>query len=89
MPAITTEEHRQSAARVRTLLAAYEKARDLVNIGAYVHGSDPEIDAALAKLPDINAFLQQRHDDFTSFDATCNRLMAITEQVPEEVDHAA
>ncbi len=87
MPAITTEEHKQNAARVRTLMAAYEKARDLVNIGAYVQGSDPEIDAALAKLTDINAFLQQRQDDFTNFDTTCEQLINIA--INQEVEHAA
>lgn len=89
MPAITTEEHRGRAAVVRKLMAAYEKARDLVNIGAYVAGSDPEIDTALAKLTDINSFLQQRQDDFTPFDVTCQQLTSLSEPVLQEVDHAA
>jgi len=67
MPYVTTEEHRRYAAEMRKLMATYEKARDLVNIGAYVHGSDPEIDASLAALPKINAFLQQPADEATPF----------------------
>ena len=31
----------------------------MINIGAYAKGSNPEIDAAIAKMPDINAFLRQ------------------------------
>jgi flagellum-specific ATP synthase len=68
MPYVTSDEHRKYAAEMRKLMATYEKARDLVNIGAYVHGSDPEIDASLAALPKINAFLQQPADEATPFD---------------------
>jgi flagellar protein export ATPase FliI len=68
MPYVTTVEHRRYAAEMRKLMATYEKARDLVNIGAYVHGSDPEIDASLAALPKINAFLQQSAEEATPFD---------------------
>ncbi len=77
MPAITTIEHRQFAARLRKLLAAYEKARDLINIGAYVSGSDPEIDAALLALESIDAFLQQNHLDFTAMEKTRQLLASI------------
>lgn len=73
MPAVTTPEHRAQAARARKLLATYEKARDLVNIGAYVAGSDPEIDAALAALPALMDFLQQSVE-FTPFEDTLRRL---------------
>lgn len=59
MPAITTAKHREKASRIRKLMATYEKARDLINIGAYVSGSDPEIDAAIATMPGIEGFLQQ------------------------------
>ena len=68
MPYVTTVEHRRYAAEMRKLMATYEKARDLVNIGAYVHGSDPEIDASLAALSKINAFLQQSAEEATPFD---------------------
>lgn len=77
MPAVTTLEHRTSAAMVRKHLATYEKARDLVNIGAYVSGSDPEIDAALEALPAINAFLQQGKE-FTPFEQTEQMLQEIS-----------
>jgi flagellum-specific ATP synthase len=69
MPAVTTPEQRAWAAQARRLLAAYEKARDLINIGAYVKGSDPEIDAALMALPALTGFLQQG-PEFTAFETT-------------------
>jgi len=64
MPAITSSKHRQQAANVRKLMATYEKARDLINIGAYVKGSDVEIDAAINALPALNEFLLQGPDFF-------------------------
>jgi flagellum-specific ATP synthase/type III secretion protein N (ATPase) len=77
MPAVTTPEQRENAAKVRKLLATYEKARDLINIGAYVSGSDREIDASLAALSDINDLLQQEQDDFSSFEDTQDRIANI------------
>jgi len=74
MPAVTTLAHVQKAAWIRKHMATYEKARDLVNIGAYVSGSDPEIDAALQVMPDINSFLQQGKDEVSDFKATLNRM---------------
>jgi len=77
MPAVTSKEHIQKAAYIRKNMATYEKARDLVNIGAYVSGSDPEIDSALQVMPDINAFLQQGKDEVTDFDTTLQRMSEI------------
>jgi flagellum-specific ATP synthase/type III secretion protein N (ATPase) len=74
MPAVTSREHVQLAAKARKHLATYEKARDLVNIGAYVSGSDPEIDDALRVMPALNGFLQQDVKDVTAFEDTLARL---------------
>ena len=71
------EAHRADAGTARRLLAAYEKARDLINIGAYVEGSDPDIDAALTILPALNAFLQQPSDEFSTISDTLTMMMAI------------
>ncbi len=81
MPAITTREHLQAAAFARKNLAVYEKVRDLVNIGAYVKGSDPEADTALQVLPDLTGFLQQSRSDVTSFEDTLKHLARISETV--------
>ena len=69
MPSITTSEHRMKAGIIRKHLATYEKARDLINIGAYVEGSDPDIDAAIAAMPSINDLLLQG-PEFCPFDQT-------------------
>jgi len=62
-PAITTREQRAAATEMRRLLAAERDARDLVDIGAYVPGSNPTVDRALALNPAITAFLRQPSDD--------------------------
>lgn len=77
MSAITPREHREVAAMARRHLATYEKARDLVNIGAYVSGSDPEIDAALKVMPDLTRFLQQNSNDVSAFEDTLMMLSTI------------
>jgi flagellum-specific ATP synthase len=63
-PAITSPEQRQAAARVRSLMAAHRDARILLEIGAYVPGSDPLVDRAVALMPAINNFLQQSTDEY-------------------------
>jgi flagellum-specific ATP synthase len=57
--AITTPEQRADATKLRRLLAAYRDARDLIEIGAYAHGSNPTVDAAIELRPRIDSFLQQ------------------------------
>ncbi len=56
---VTSEEHQRLAGDLRRVLATYRDAEDLVNIGAYVEGSNPEIDRALKLMPKVQAFLQQ------------------------------
>ncbi|MFL6154484.1 MAG: FliI/YscN family ATPase [Marmoricola sp.] len=61
--AVTTPDQRQDATRLRRLLAAHRSVKELVEIGAYAPGSDADADAALARLPRIDAFLRQRMDE--------------------------
>jgi flagellar biosynthesis/type III secretory pathway ATPase len=79
MPALISKEHLQLAAYARKNLAVFEKVRDLVNIGAYVKGSDPEIDTALLILPVLTAFLQQDRYDVTPFDKTVQYMTEISQ----------
>jgi type III secretion protein N (ATPase) len=74
MPAVTTPPHRAAAARLRALLAAHDRNRDLVAVGAYRRGTDADADAALDRMPAIEAFLRQEPTDRATFDATLARL---------------
>jgi FliI/YscN family ATPase len=59
MSQVVTDNHRASAGRLRSILATYRKAEDLLNVGAYVRGANPLIDEAIAKIASINTFLKQ------------------------------
>jgi len=72
--------HLAAATRVRELMAAYEDAADLVQIGAYVTGSDPRIDAARKTMPAIEALLRQPPEEATPRDESIRRLLAIAQQ---------
>ena len=63
MDAVTSDEHRELARKMRELLATYESKRDLIALGAYAKGSDARIDAAIARIDRIEAFLRQRRDE--------------------------
>ena len=49
----------EAARRFKQLFSAYRRARDLIAVGAYVRGSDPVLDRAIALYPQLSAFLQQ------------------------------
>jgi type III secretion protein N (ATPase) len=74
MPAVTGDRHRAAAGRLRALLAAYDRNRELVAAGAYRRGTDPDADAALDRIPAIEAFLAQRPDEPEELDRTLARL---------------
>jgi flagellum-specific ATP synthase len=77
MPKVSTREHLMSARRVKQLYSRYMRGRDLVSMGAYVAGSDPELDAALQMWPKIKQFLQQDMDDRVPMPETLLELDAI------------
>ncbi len=56
---LATTEQKEAANQARRLLAVYRENQDLINIGAYKAGGNPEIDEAIEKLPAINSLLQQ------------------------------
>ena len=64
-PAILTRAQRDMGAEIRRLLAAYREAKDLVEIGAYVAGSNPLVDRALRRRDDIDRFLRQDITEIT------------------------
>jgi flagellum-specific ATP synthase len=63
MSELVPQPYQQKAGKIRELLSTYRKAEDMVNIGAYVKGSNPKIDMALKKIDPINSFLIQRYDE--------------------------
>lgn len=68
MSAIATKEHKQLASRLKTVMATYNEAEDLINIGAYKSGSNPDIDYAVRKIKEVNSFLCQGTDEKFDFE---------------------
>jgi flagellum-specific ATP synthase len=60
MTDIVTPEHRELALFARELLAAYRESADLIEVGAYVMGTNPRVDRAIRCRDTLNAFLKQR-----------------------------
>ncbi len=76
---ITTESQQNSAGMIKSTLATYQKAEDLINIGAYVQGSNPKIDRAIEMIEDINAYLCQGIEEKISYDDGLQSLMELTQ----------
>ena len=77
MSAIDTREHKQAAGKLKNVLATYKDAEDLINIGAYKKGSNPEIDYAIDKNKAVNEFLMQATDEKVTFEETVGALEAL------------
>jgi flagellar biosynthesis/type III secretory pathway ATPase len=56
---ISTKEEREAARRIREALATYHQSEDLINLGAYVSGSNPKLDSAIRSRAQLLDFLQQ------------------------------
>jgi len=67
MEDIVEERHRDGARKLKSVLATYRKAEDLINIGAYAAGSNPDIDYAIRMVKPINAYLRQDVETTVSF----------------------
>lgn len=72
--AVTDKAHQASAGRMRELMAEYERAEDLINIGAYQSGSNRTIDLAIERRDEINGFLRQQRDEEATLVDSVSRL---------------
>ena len=79
MSAIATSEHKQLAGKLKMVLATYQDAEDLINIGAYKSGTNKNIDYAIKKIEQVNDFLCQQVEEKADFDDTIHRLESIFE----------
>ena len=79
MPNIVTKEQRELAGKVRDMITTYREAENLINIGAYVEGSNPEIDKAVEKRDDLESFLIQDINEADFDDDLWNSLRKIVE----------
>lgn len=78
MSQIATAEHKAMANEIKKQLAVYKESEDLINVGAYVKGSNPEIDEAIKKNGPINQFLCQSTEEKVDFEETLSIMREIT-----------
>lgn len=74
---IVSEEHKQVASRIRNMLALYYQNYDLITIGAYKQGLNIKLDEAVSKIDQINSFLKQGVNEFSSFEDTLKLMKSI------------
>lgn len=81
---ITGERHQELAGKARDVLASYAEAEDLINIGAYVKGSNPKIDYAIRKIEAITDFLRQGFNETTTLKNSLDTLGAVLSDRKDE-----
>lgn len=82
---ILSPQAREAMGTLRRYLAVYTEAEDIINAGAYIPGSNPELDQAMKKIKDIKAFLRQEIEEKSTFLETLQKAAAIAEvSVPVE-----
>lgn len=77
MDEITTLKHRENANRFKETLAVYGKAEDLINIGAYVEGSNPAIDNAIGMIDEMKNYMKQGMDENINFEESVQQLESL------------
>lgn len=77
MSEIVSGEHKANASKIRKIMSLYQENADLISIGAYKTGSNPELDDAIGRMPAINEFLQQPVDVKVEFSDTVDMINEI------------
>lgn len=74
MDNITDANHRRNANTLKGILATYKNAEDMINIGAYMNGSNPRIDYSIKMIEKVRAYLKQDIEDNISLQTSINEL---------------
>jgi flagellum-specific ATP synthase len=80
-PSVTGAEHREQISLFRRLCAVHARSEDLVKIGAYRPGSDPELDRALRARGVMRAFMTQNANERVDFRDCLNQLATLTREI--------
>ncbi|MEJ5228482.1 MAG: FliI/YscN family ATPase [Pseudothermotoga sp.] len=75
---VASKEHLEASKKLRGLMAVYYEAKDLIDVGAYRPGSNPQIDKAIAMIEPINNFLKQAIDEKPTYDETVKQLLKLS-----------
>ena len=85
MKDVVSPAHWERSLEIKSLLSAHAEAEDLINIGAYVRGSNPRIDRAMEFVEPIGAFMRQAVDESEGYRVHVQRVMGILEKSFETV----
>jgi FliI/YscN family ATPase len=78
---VASEEHIRAAQKIRSALACYQQSSDLIQLGAYVSGSNPKLDASIRCRDELLTFLKQDSRERAPFPTTLDRLLAISSKL--------
>jgi FliI/YscN family ATPase len=79
---LATPTQAESARRIREALAIYRQSEDLINLGAYVSGTNPKLDAAIRSRSDVMQFLKQKQNEISTAEETLHRMDALAAAFP-------
>ena len=77
MPKVVSRDHLLGARRIKQLISAYMRSRDMVAMGAYMPGNDPDLDAAIRLWPKIQTLLRQEADQVVHLAPTQRELFGL------------
>src|SRR5690606_13870098 len=77
MSSIVPIEHINLVHRFKQMVSRYERNRDLIAVGAYTAGNDPQIDEAIARYPQLEAFLQQGMNERVNYEQAVEHLKTL------------
>jgi flagellar biosynthesis/type III secretory pathway ATPase len=78
---LSGKDQKQAARAVREALAAYEQSEDLIQLGAYVAGSNPKLDRTIQVRPEILNFLRQDADTHVPIEETLGGIGQLAEKL--------
>ena len=81
---IVSPRHQELAGKAREVLARYAEAEDLINIGAYVKGSNAKIDYAISKIDSVNTFLRQNFTETSNLQLSVEQLGSLLSERKDE-----
>jgi flagellum-specific ATP synthase len=86
MPKVVPREHLIISGHLRDLMASYNESEDLINVGAYVPGTNPKVDKALAIYDDLLELLQQKVEDGSTLEEVYDLMVQVARKAEAVVD---
>ena len=77
MSSIATPEQKKAAGTIRKIMSLYQENQDLISIGAYKTGTNPDLDLAIKKMDSVNKFLQQTVDEKSTLEGAIEQMKEI------------